>query len=288
MPTSTGLDSWHRASGLLDMLGASHEALGVSALSEQLQLPRSTVARYLSVLHELGFVQQSPEDQRYRLGPKLYLLGRAVPLDALVRDAARPHLLALTETMGETTILTIADGATALCIEKIESPHAMRLTARIGERVPLHCGSSPRCLLAYLSEAERAAYLARPLASFSPNTITDPDALRRAIAETRAVGYVVSRSEIDDGMVSVAAPIGDGCGSVIAAVSMAGPAIRLPDARLPDVIAAVRATAAAISASWRAISTGQDRNERHHAVGEGSVRRENAGNLSGQVWTASP
>ncbi len=262
MPTSTGLDSWHRASGLLDMLGASHEALGVSALSEQLQLPRSTVARYLSVLHELGFVQQSPDDQRYRLGPKLYLLGRAVPLDALVRDAARPHLFALTETMGETTILTVADGAEALCIEKIESAYAMRLTARIGERVPLHCGSSPRCLLAYLPEVEREAYLARPLAAFSPQTITDPAALRRAIAETRASGSVISHSEIDDGMISVAAPIWDGCDSVIAAVSMAGPEIRLTEERLPGVIAAVRATAAAISAAWRTIGAEQGANGR--------------------------
>src|SRR5438128_629402 len=131
MPASSGLDSWHRASGLLDMLGASPEALGVSALSEQLHLPKSTVARYLSVLNELGFVQQSPGDQRYRLGPKLYILGRAVPLDTLVRDAARPHLMALTEAMGETTILTVVDGAAALCIEKIESAYAMRLTARI-------------------------------------------------------------------------------------------------------------------------------------------------------------
>ncbi len=253
MPASSGLDSWHRASGLLDTLSASHEALGVSALSAQLRLPKSTVARYLSVLHELGFVQQSPDDQRYRLGPKLYILGRAVPLDALVRDAARPHLVALTEAMGETTILTVVDGLTALCIEKIESPYAMRLTARIGERVPLHCGSSPRCLLAYLPEAERDAYLARPLVAFSPNTITDPAILRRAIAATRTSGYVISRSEIDEGMISIAAPIGDGCDRVIAAVSMAGPAIRITEERLPAVIAAVRETAAAISAAWRAI-----------------------------------
>lgn len=267
MPASTGLDSWHRASGLLDTLGASREALGVSDLSAQLQLPKSTVARYLSVLNELGFVRQSPGDQRYRLGPKLYILGRAVPLDALVRDAARPHLVALTETMGETTILTVADGPEALCIEKIESPHAMRLTARIGERMPLHCGSSPRCLLAYLPEAEREAYLARPLAPRSPNTITDPALLRRAIAETRRSGYVVSRSEIDEGMVSVAAPVWDGCGSVIAGVSMAGPDIRLTEERLPAVIAAVRETAAAIGAAWQAVAPRNGRD--HPANGRG-------------------
>lgn len=254
MPASSGLDSWHRASGLLDTLGASREALGVSALSEQLHLPKSTVARYLSVLNELGFVRQSSDDQRYRLGPKLYILGRAVPLDALVRDAARPHLVALTEAMEETTILTVVDGPEALCIEKIESAHAMRLTARIGERVPLHCGSSPRCLLAHLPEHEREAYLARPLAALSPRTITDPVVLRHVIAEARVSGYVVSRSEIDEGMVSVAAPIEDGCDGVVAAVSMAGPAIRLTEARLPDAIAAVQATAAAISAAWRAIA----------------------------------
>lgn len=262
MPASTGLDSWHRASGLLDTLGASREALGVSDLSEQLQLPKSTVARYLSVLNELGFVRQSPDDQRYRLGPKLYILGRAVPIDTLVREAARPHLVALTEAMGETTILTVVDGATALCIEKIESPHAMRLTARIGERVPLHCGSSPRCLLAYLPEGEREAYLARPLAALSPHTITDPAMLRRAIAETCARGYVVSRSEIDEGMISIAAPIWDGCDSVVAAVSMAGPVIRLMEGRLPAAVAAVRETAAAISAAWRAISPPDGREHR--------------------------
>ncbi|MDQ6832061.1 MAG: IclR family transcriptional regulator [Chloroflexota bacterium] len=193
-----------------------------SALSEQLRLPRRTIAHYLSVLYKLGFVQQSSGDQRYRLGPKRCLLGRAAPLDALVRDAVRPHLRTLTEMMGETTILTVADGAMTLHVEKIESPHAMRLKAWIGERVPLHCGCSPRCLHAYLPEAEREAYLVQPLLSFSPNTITDPGLLRRTIAETRATGYVISRSETDDGMTSVAVPIWDSCDSVIAAIGMAG------------------------------------------------------------------
>lgn len=261
MPASTGLESWHRASGLLDTLSAAREPLGVSALSAELRLPKSTVARYLSVLNELGFVQQTSDDQRYRLGPKLYLLGRAVPLSALVREAARPHLVALTARLGETSILAIADGPTALCIEKIESPHAMRLTARIGERVPLHGGGSSRCLLSFLPDAEREAYLARPLVARGPGTITDPDILRALAAETRARGYVISRGEIDAGMVSIAAPVWDGCGTVIAAISMAGPALRLTEEQMPAVIAGVQAAAAAISAAWRAVRPSDARAE---------------------------
>lgn len=253
MPASTGLESWHRASGLLDTLSAAREPLGVGTLSAELRLPKSTVARYLSVLSELGFVQQSSDDQRYRLGPKLYLLGRAVPLDALVREAARPHLVALTARLGETSILAIVDGPSALCVEKIESPHAMRLTARVGERAPLHVGGTPRCLLAFLPEVEREAYLARPLAARGPGAVTDPQTLRALAAETRARGYVISRGELDAGMVSVAAPVWDGCGAVVAAVSMAGPAFRLTEERLPAVIAGVRETAAAIGTAWRAV-----------------------------------
>ncbi len=188
MPTSMGLESWYRATELLGVLGESPEALGVAALSERLELPKSTVARYLSVLGELGFVQQSPGDTRYHLGPTLYVLGRAVPLDTLVRDAAHPHLVALTERTGETSMMVVVSGTDGLCVEKIECTHAMRLTARVGERVPLHCGGSPRCLLAFLPEAEREAYLARPLEARSPMTLTDPAALRAEAAETRAQG----------------------------------------------------------------------------------------------------
>ncbi len=261
MPASTGLESWHRASGLLDTLSAAREPLGVSALSAELHLPKSTVARYLSVLSELGFVQQAAGAQRYRLGPKLYLLGRAVPLDALVREAARPHLIALTARLGETSILSIVDGPSALCVEKTESPHAMRLTARIGERAPLHVGGTPRCLFAFLPEAEREAYLARSLTARSPATVTDPAVLRDLAAETRERGYVISRGELDEGMVSIAAPVWDGCGAVVAAVSTAGPALRLTEDRLPDVIAGVRETAAAISAAWRDVGSNTMRAE---------------------------
>ncbi len=258
-----GLDSWYRAAGLLELLAAAGEPLGVAALSERLALPKSTVGRYLSVLAELGFVQQAAGEKHYTLGPTLYVLGRAVPLDALVRDAARPHLMALTERMGETSLLAVVSEAEAVCVEKIESAHAMRLTARVGERVPLHCGGTPRCLLAYLPDAERESYLARPLAARSPGTITDPDILRAAAGETRRRGYVVSRGELDDGMVSIAAPIWDSgngsdandaggkSGRVVAAISIAGPASRLVEARLPEAIRAVRAAAAAISAGWR-------------------------------------
>jgi DNA-binding IclR family transcriptional regulator len=256
MPASNGLDSWYRAAELLEVLRLAATPLGVSALSDQLGMPKSTIARYLGVLQEVGFVRQAPGDVRYQLGPALYLLGRAVPVDALVRDAARPYLRTLTREEGETSVLAIVDGDSVLCIEKIESPHAMRLTARVGERVPLHCGATPRCLLAYLPESERDAYLARPLAALSPRTITDPVALRAGIDEARARGYIVTRGEIDEGMISVAAPIPDGQGSVVAAVSLAGPAIRLTEERLPGVIARVRATAEAIGAAWMARTPG--------------------------------
>lgn len=255
MPATMGLDSWYRAAGLLEQLAASPEPLGVAALSEQLDLPKSSVARYLSVLAELGFVRQSPGETRYTLGPTLYVLGRAVPLDALVRDAARPHLVALTDAMGETSVLAVVSGDEAVCVEKIESPHAMRLTARVGERVPLHCGGTPRCLLAFLPEAERAAYLAHPLTARSPGTITDRDTLRAAAVETRQRGYIVTHGELDAGMVSIAAPIWDGTGEgrerVVAAISVAGPDTRLTAARIPAAIRAVRAAAAAISGAWR-------------------------------------
>jgi len=224
-----------------------------------LELPKSTVARYLSVLNALGFVQQSPGDTRYHLGPTLYVLGRAVPLDTLVRDAAHPHLVALTERTGETSMMVVVSGTDGLCVEKIECAHAMRLTARVGERVPLHCGGSPRCLLAFLPEAEREAYLARPLEARSPMTLTDPAALRAEAAETRARGYVISRGQLDEGMISIAAPIRDGRDGVIAAISIAGPELRVTVERLPAAVRAVREAAAAISAAWRAVAP---RNER--------------------------
>lgn len=255
MRASTGLDSWYRAAELLEALRQEGQPLGVSALSERLSLPKSTVGRYLSVLHDVGFVQQSGADGRYDLGSALYLLGRAVPISALVRDAARPHMVALTEEQGETTMLTVVDGREALCIEKIESAHPMRLTARIGQRVPLHCGSSPRCLLAFLPAGERDAYLSRPLAALSPRTITDPEALRRAAAETRLRGYVVTRGEIDEGMVSIAAPVRDIQGTVVAGLSLAGPEFRLVPERLPHVIVRVQEAAGAIGAAWHTPAT---------------------------------
>ncbi len=219
----------------------------LSDISKALDLTASRTFRILSTLASQDYVRQDPETRRYRLGLKLIQLGERARRGFGLVQVAAPILTQLAEQTGETVFLGVVDGWEMICIDRRESMHSIRLNAEIGQRIPLHMGGVPKTLLAHHSPSFIEEYLRRPLEHATDLTITDPEVLRRALAEIRARGVCITRGDLEPGACSVAAPVRNHNGVVVAAISAAGPEVRFGPGDVPRIVAVVKPAAAEIS-----------------------------------------
>ncbi len=172
------------------------------------------------------------------------LAGAVTPTRNLA-GVARPHLVRLTEALGEASGLSVADGYEVQYLDQVESPNPVQVRDWTGSRIPLHVVPSGIVLLAHWPAAAQRRYLGRPLEQFTDATVTDPGALRAKLAAARADGYAWGREEYAPGINSVAAPVHDETRAVVAALHAHGPAYRFPPAGQDGDVARLTAEAAA-------------------------------------------
>ena len=241
------ISSVERALDTLVYLARVREARVVD-VAAHLQVDKSNASRLLNTLAKKGFVERSSETGKFRLGMVAGEIGLAVLHQFELRERTRPYLGQLFELTQETVLLMIPTvTGEAMCIDKLEPTHSLRTHAQIGERVPLHSGSAAKVLLAFGDERQREAVLSKPLRRFTPNTIVDPDELRKELEKIRNQGFAVSRGETSIGAVGVAAPLFDYSGRVVAAFSVGGPEGRITPERIPVFARYVKEVAAQAS-----------------------------------------
>jgi DNA-binding IclR family transcriptional regulator len=219
---------------------------GVTELAQALDLDKASVHRQLKALEAEGFVEQGG-DRRYRLGFAALRLASVRLAQTTLVDVAKPHMIELWRRTGETVQLSILDGDGVLYLHILESPQPIRVASRMGEAGPLHCTAAGKVLLAHLSEARRAALLARPLAALTPKTVTDPARLARELATVGARGHAVDNEGFIAFLRVAAAPVRDASGAVVAALAVGGPSIRVTPAILRDFAVQVTAAADAVA-----------------------------------------
>ena len=208
--------------------------LGISELAQRLGLAKSTVYGIVSTLELHNFLEQDSRTGRYRLGIEIFRLGTKVKSDLL--NLARPYMEKLVSDFSETVHLVVPDQCSILYIHKIESPHSMRICSRVGERLPLYCTAVGKALLAQMGETEQAAVIrATSFHPFTPYTIQDAAVLTRQLAQIKAAGFAVDREELEIGLTCVAAPIFDGDGKPSAAISVAGPTMRMTNLTIETI-----------------------------------------------------
>lgn len=216
-----------RTVAILEHLAREPDGLGVTRLADRVGLAPSTLHRYLVSLQEHGLVDQT-DDRSYALTSRLYILGLSAAHGFDLGANARSSLRRLAEASGETVCLMVRDGDHSVCIEQIESGHQLRIEARIGSRSDLRLGSTGRVLLAFAPTEVQDEILARPpQKGRTPNTITDSEQIRTLLEAIRRDGFYISRSQVDDGVMAVAAPVRDRSGEVIAAVAIVAPETRM-------------------------------------------------------------
>lgn len=246
------VQSIERAFAVLGVLADG--PIGVTEVAERTSLPKSTAARLLASLAREGVVEQVPGDTRYRLGGRLATLAAGVlPTRSLAR-LARPSLVDLAFDVGEAAGLSVPDGDLVHYIEQVDTPNPVAVRDWTGSRLPMHAVSSGQVLLAFRPAAASERYLEQPLERFTELTLVDPDDLRERLREVRRDGFAWAREEFDRGISSVAAPIADASGEVVAAVHLHGPSYRFPAPGTEATTAEhVLTTAARIAGSIRQV-----------------------------------
>jgi DNA-binding IclR family transcriptional regulator len=223
----TRLSSVANSLRLIRAFSEDHYEIGISDLAKRLGLAKSTVHRLASTLLDQGMLEQNAGDGKYRLGLALFELGTLVRRKMDFTMEARPFLRTLMEKTGETVHLAILDHDSVLYVISLESKQALRMGSKVGTRVPVHATAVGKALLAFQPEEEIARIVARDLPASTPKTIVDGKALARELALVRARSYAEDDEESEVGLRSIAAPIRNDSGAVIAAISIAGPSHRM-------------------------------------------------------------
>jgi len=220
-----GIRSLATALDLLDCLATEPE-LGVTDLSRRLGIAKSSVHRILKTLCSKGYVQQVQETKCYRLGIRLHELGEVVASRSQLRGLALPLLESLRAQTGETVHLAVPEGGQMFYVERLESYHGLRFSARVARVRPIHLTSSGKAVAAF-NDAVAAAAISQGFERRTPRTIRTAEQFLRCLAETRKRGYAYSIEEDEPGLASVAAPVLDRDGIARAAISVAGPMARV-------------------------------------------------------------
>lgn len=222
-----------RALDILELFLEGDGSLSAPDVTRRLQLPRTTVHELLTTLAARAYLVPVPEQPgRYRLGVRTYQLGsryaEQLDLAAEGQQVARE----VAETCDETVHVAILEDTDVIYIAKVDSTHAVRMVSAAGRRLPAHCTSVGKMLLASLPEAELTARISgRELTAMTPNSMTDPAVLREALVGIQERGVAVEHRESNPDVSCVAAPVRNGAGRVVAALSISVPMIRWSDDR---------------------------------------------------------
>jgi DNA-binding IclR family transcriptional regulator len=237
-----------RGFAVLDAFNTAAPALSLSEIARRAGLPLTTTHRLVADLRAAGALERDV-DGTYRIGLRLWEIGSLAPRGVPLREAALPFLEDLYEVTHENAQLGVREGHDVVYIERIAGRRAVGVLTRVGGRFPLHASGIGLVLLAHAPESVRRNVLEGPLQRFTGYTVTDRARLERILAEIRRNGVAISDRQVTDDAMSVAAPVTDSSGEVIAALSIVAKAGDGVAARLAPVVrAAALGTSRALSA----------------------------------------
>lgn len=243
--SASGESVIERVVRVLDTFGVDRTVQTASEIGRRAGLPSSTAHRLVDDLVTAGVLERDDEN-RVRLGLRLWELALRGSTALRLRQAALPHMERVQALLREHTQLAVLERDEALFIERLSHPEAVSNITRIAGRLPLHASSSGLVLLAHAEPALRQRVLTGQLRAVGPGTVTDAGALERLLAEIRRVGFVAAPGSIELVSTGVAVPIRDR-GEVIAALSVVLPR----ETPVDQAVQALRGAASRIEADLR-------------------------------------
>lgn len=232
---SAGTAAIDRSAQLLALVLEADAPRGLGELAATAALPKSTASRLLGALERNGLVEQHGSRGRFRAGPVLLRFATRENVARRLADLARDPMAALADASGETVNLAVAGAGGVEHLAQVDSRHHLGAGNWIGRRVPYHCSANGKVLLAF----DAAWSPPGELEPLTPRTIVEPGALAAELEAIRRDGFALAADELEVGLCAMAAPVLDGSGRALAALSVSGPTLRLGPARVAELRPAV-------------------------------------------------
>ncbi len=213
------VQSLERGLSVISAFGPGRSTLTLSEVSRATDLTRAAARRFLLTLVDLGYVRH--DGRLFSLTPKILGLGYAFLSSLTLPGVAEPHLDRLSRQLHESASASVLDGTDIVYVARVPAARIMTVAINVGTRFPAHATSMGRVLLAGLDADALDAYLdAAVLEQFTPHTVTDEAVLRERLDEVRTQGYALVDQELEHGLRSIAVPVRDRQGTVVAAVNI--------------------------------------------------------------------
>jgi len=240
------VQSLARGLAVLAAFDADHPTLGLAGIAARTGLSRAAVRRLVLTLQHLGYVRSLGRE--YALSPRVLELGFGCLGSLKLTDLAQPLIEQLAQRLHHSCSMAVLDGQSVVYVLRVPVRRVMTVALGVGARLPAYAASMGRVLLAGLPATSLRQWLAdcRPV-RHTPHTVTDTRRLRRIVADVRVQGHAYVEQELELGLCSIAVPIRDREGRVIAALNASMP-YHAGAARhaLHEVLPELRSTAAAI------------------------------------------
>ncbi|MFC1867476.1 IclR family transcriptional regulator [Thermodesulfobacteriota bacterium] len=223
--------------------------MGTVELSNILGLPPSTVSRLLHILIKHGFLQQDQITKKYKLGKSCADIGKAITRSVRgnLVAIAKPHLDDLRNTVGDTVSLEVMLRDGTFIAYRAKGPHLIQVLFDPGELLPIHVAVGAKAVLAFSPPNVFNRLIKGKLKRFTPNTITNPEALKANLEEIRQKGYAWDKAELDINVYALGAPIFDYQKRPVAAIVIAAPIDRMKAHIKGNVVSLLKETAMKIS-----------------------------------------
>lgn len=242
------VQSVDRALTILELLSGYNEGLGITDISNKIDLHKSTVHRLLGTLIYKEFVVQDSETNKYKVSLKLYELGAKRVEDADIINASKPYTKALMESLNEVVHLVIRDKNDIIYIDKVDADNTIRMASSIGKRNPMYCTSVGKAMLAFMPEEEVSrVWDNSKIEKLTYKTIVDFDRFKEELKKIKENGYAVDEEENELGVRCIGAPVFNLNGEIEGAISISGPANRVIKDKVEDYAKEVKKYADLIS-----------------------------------------
>jgi IclR family transcriptional regulator, pca regulon regulatory protein len=211
--------SLDRGLAVLCAFGADSPTMTVSDVAEQTGITRAASRRFLLTLTDLGYL--STDGRSFTIMPRVLELGYSYLSALSLPELAQPYMAELARQIKTGVSISILDGVETVNIGRVETTGLVRVTVAVGTRLPAHCNSMGRVLLAALSREKLEEYFDKAvIEARTPRTVTDPVKLRRVIAKVSEQGYALVNQELENGLIALAVPLHNVGSNVIAAMNV--------------------------------------------------------------------
>lgn len=240
-----------RALSILNALAESEDGMTLTEIAQQVKLPPSTAHRLLTTMQHERYVSFDGERTLWFVGVQAFSVGNSFTKNRNLSQIARPYMRALMEESGETVNLAVADGGEVIFLSQVECRKMMRALVTPGRRALMHCSGVGKALLAFLPEEELHSVVAlHGLPKITERTLVTQADLEQDLEHSRQRGYALDDEEHAVGLRCVAGVVRDETGLPIAALSLSGPAARIPNDHIEQLGLKIRRVCADLSREY--------------------------------------